>query len=116
MRRMPVRFVSRKATRARRCRAGREAAFSLHAAPDRNDGRKSGLAAASQLFRGFVALCETKNPDLPGPNEAPGPNNLLCDLCANLPISRRKAAFDNRSEEHTSELQSLMRRSYAAFC
>src|SRR3546814_14807035 len=35
--------------------------FSVHAAPDRNDGRKSGLAAASQLFRAFVALCETKN-------------------------------------------------------
>src|SRR3546814_21039338 len=85
MPRMPVRFVSRKATKARRCRAGREAAFALHAAPDRNDGRKSGLAAASQLFSGFVALCETKNPDLPGPN------NLLCDLCvlcANLPISK----------------------------
>src|SRR3546814_11909210 len=54
--------------------------FSVHAAPDRNDGRKSGLAAASQLFRAFVALCETKNPDLPSPNEAPGPNNLLCHL------------------------------------
>src|SRR3546814_2521946 len=26
------------------------------------------------------------------------------------------AAFDNRSEEHTSELQSLMRISYAVFC
>src|SRR3546814_9050236 len=28
----------------------------------------------------------------------------------------RKAAWDVRSEEHTSELQSLMRNSYAVFC
>src|SRR3546814_4392483 len=27
-----------------------------------------------------------------------------------------QAGFDNRSEEHTSELQSLMRISYAVFC
>src|SRR3546814_6692645 len=31
-------------------------------------------------------------------------------------IRHRKRAFDPRSEEHTSELQSLMRISYAVFC
>src|SRR3546814_1393988 len=30
--------------------------------------------------------------------------------------SRRQAGTDRRSEEHTSELQSLMRISYAVFC
>src|SRR3546814_5421543 len=30
--------------------------------------------------------------------------------------SRRRPALDRRSEEHTSELQSLMRISYAVFC
>src|SRR3546814_6639099 len=30
--------------------------------------------------------------------------------------NRRAAAIDSRSEEHTSELQSLMRISYAVFC
>src|SRR3546814_10238820 len=30
--------------------------------------------------------------------------------------SVRSGAFDDRSEEHTSELQSLMRTSYAVFC
>src|SRR3546814_5003535 len=30
--------------------------------------------------------------------------------------SRGRCALDDRSEEHTSELQSLMRISYAAFC
>src|SRR3546814_1060947 len=29
---------------------------------------------------------------------------------------RKRAAFHSRSEEHTSELQSLMRISYAVFC
>src|SRR3546814_9956730 len=32
------------------------------------------------------------------------------------PIADRPAALDSRSEEHTSELQSLMRISYAVFC
>src|SRR3546814_795944 len=31
-------------------------------------------------------------------------------------FTRRKVAWDDRSEEHTSELQSLMRISYAVFC
>src|SRR3546814_4852643 len=41
--------------------------------------------------------------------------------CANAPIARkydapRNATQSSRSEEHTSELQSLMRTSYAVFC
>src|SRR3546814_4182197 len=52
-----------------------------------------------------------------------GPNFLVinpetcidCSLCA--PECPADAIFaDNRSEEHTSELQSLMRISYAVFC
>src|SRR3546814_10729716 len=31
-------------------------------------------------------------------------------------IGRRRKSFPSRSEEHTSELQSLMRISYAVFC
>src|SRR3546814_2393068 len=33
-----------------------------------------------------------------------------------LHVADRAAAVDDRSEEHTSELQSLMRISYAVFC
>src|SRR3546814_5312265 len=47
----------------------------------------------------------------------------LSRLCANLPffqtvVTKRRlnAASSYRSEEHTSELQSLMRISYAVFC
>src|SRR3546814_7468477 len=41
------------------------------------------------------------------------------DLLASLPLSmaiRSQADAGKRSEEHTSELQSLMRNSYAVFC
>src|SRR3546814_3059433 len=40
---------------------------------------------------------------------------LARSLCGMLDAERR-VTFDNRSEEHTSELQSLMRISYAVFC
>src|SRR3546814_2025369 len=50
--------------------------------------------------------------------------NIMTDAefsCPVLVISmadavERRAAFSARSEEHTSELQSLMRNSYAVFC
>src|SRR3546814_6229035 len=38
-----------------------------------------------------------------------GPNSFVV-------ISTRKEVYEKRSEEHTSELQSLMRISYAVFC
>src|SRR3546814_16518149 len=53
---------------------------------------------------------------------------LICPLALNLVITDLLSGFDNptsfetfireqfRSEEHTSELQSLMRISYAVFC
>src|SRR3546814_8999242 len=37
-------------------------------------------------------------------------------LIADGPVRLRLAVLDGRSEEHTSELQSLMRISYAVFC
>src|SRR3546814_1516461 len=41
---------------------------------------------------------------------------LLADAIADVPSDNLRHAFDERSEEHTSELQSLMRISYAVFC
>src|SRR3546814_10433349 len=32
------------------------------------------------------------------------------------PVAKPKKSLDGRSEEHTSDLQSLMRKSYAVFC
>src|SRR3546814_6788117 len=37
-------------------------------------------------------------------------------ICSKLPPRRQTLLFSARSEEHTSELQSLMRISYAVFC
>src|SRR3546814_8554834 len=41
---------------------------------------------------------------------------LLLALCAAPSVLLLAACFSGRSEEHTSELQSLMRISYAVFC
>src|SRR3546814_9123654 len=41
---------------------------------------------------------------------------LVADLTQARTESQLKAMLDQRSEEHTSELQSLMRNSYAVFC
>src|SRR3546814_9920167 len=41
--------------------------------------------------------------------------DIIADLTA-VAHRRRSSAGDERSEEHTSELQSLMRISYAVFC
>src|SRR3546814_2385324 len=43
-----------------------------------------------------------------------GPKRSQADPAADDPFGQRRA--DQRSEEHTSELQSLMRISYAVFC
>src|SRR3546814_9149259 len=41
----------------------------------------------------------------------------ICDICRSITLSAEPApCSQNRSEEHTSELQSLMRISYAVFC
>src|SRR3546814_8513186 len=54
-----------------------------------------------------------------GPSIASG-SQVWSPSCADLPIapmnSSRQSSVIVRSEEHTSELQSLMRISYAVFC
>src|SRR3546814_7652787 len=41
---------------------------------------------------------------------------ILAEACRNPLVAERLTALVDRSEEHTSELQSLMRISYAVFC
>src|SRR3546814_8956010 len=41
---------------------------------------------------------------------------ILATIAAGLVVTRTAGEEDDRSEEHTSELQSLMRISYAVFC
>src|SRR3546814_9067631 len=44
------------------------------------------------------------------------PHTLVFDEVHYVPAARTMLALATRSEEHTSELQSLMRISYAVFC
>src|SRR3546814_7554763 len=44
------------------------------------------------------------------------PSSIRSRRWASRPAARRSAGATRRSEEHTSELQSLMRNSYAVFC
>src|SRR3546814_1333353 len=44
------------------------------------------------------------------------PNLLIVAASSDDPVTRLRRSADGRSEEHTSELQSLMRISYAVFC
>src|SRR3546814_7413690 len=73
--------------------------------------RTDTLFPYTTLFRSAIA---------PGPDAA---EHFVADLesvlgedCALLYPQRESLPYEERSEEHTSELQSLMRISYAVFC
>src|SRR3546814_973564 len=91
-------------------------------APGSNAGtgleRARGVLDSGAALAKFLAICEAQGGFREPPRAA-----FTADVPA--PASGRIAAIDNRrlaklvklrSEEHTSELQSLMRHSYAVFC
>src|SRR3546814_6433521 len=49
-------------------------------------------------------------------NQLCGDETGPCSASGTLLPSKHKNSYERRSEEHTSELQSLMRNSYAVFC
>src|SRR3546814_8903012 len=70
---------------------------------------------------GGTAICHrhAASSDNPGRTTPCKPTNLPKDCSCPAQRPRRRSnncAFSYRSEEHTSELQSLMRTSYAVFC
>src|SRR3546814_2808193 len=65
-----------------------------------------GLAPGCRYLRRFVSIPFVGQPGRGGPGRGAG-------LCQSVAVSIRGIP---RSEEHTSELQSLMRISYAVFC
>src|SRR3546814_9859137 len=71
-----------------------------------------------QLFKldavGNLLVAEHGYLPVPSTSMSPGPQNARIDV--NWPASLKVITSMTRSEEHTSELQSLMRISYAVFC
>src|SRR3546814_3707947 len=73
--------------------------------------RRQALYAMEVLSHGhFRGSCGRRRPPAPAPCSEPGPSFPGRFRRAGCPLRRK------RSEEHTSELQSLMRISYAVFC
>src|SRR3546814_4070261 len=81
----------------------------------RADSEAVGRPDIDRRLRGFpqLAASSTASPALC--TSSPAPSTVLQALMNKAPESSR-AAHIFRSEEHTSELQSLMRISYAVFC
>src|SRR3546814_8567262 len=88
--------------------------------------RLVGAAASDMVVRAYARLGDTRRSHCDRDGGRPG---NFCRLCCKRPVSRLAWSgahwlcnpmvwrFDGwRSEEHTSELQSLMRISYAVFC
>src|SRR3546814_10603105 len=86
--------------------------------PDRNHGRAAGRVQPPRCRDGRVALHRRRNARRHGPEQEQGRRSRHCRRAQHLLrlVSRRALDASKRSEEHTSELQSLMRISYAVFC
>src|SRR3546814_7247913 len=85
---------------------------------DLRDGTgRTGLRATGQvvIFPGFLTLYEEGVDDSEDENAKLLPRLREGDAPAKKSVSADQH-FTQRSEEHTSELQSLMRISYAVFC
>src|SRR3546814_2736544 len=89
-------------------------------------GRGQGNALSGRLRRIRAPESRTIGADGSRPRTASGgarevaglcrPKQRTSQHCQASAIARKGACEDARSEEHTSELQSLMRISYAVFC
>src|SRR3546814_6669603 len=76
-----------------------------------SSGRTSGRnTAASAMLKAVWALTTRRAPSSPNTDSQPG-SWCRKGSTASVPITRAI-----RSDEHTSELQSLLRNSYAVFC
>src|SRR3546814_8816690 len=73
-------------------------------------------AAASPSVRASSAGAVSSNSSAPTPRKGSAGSKSAQPRSVSAPISQSITSAVARSEEHTSELQSLMRISYAAFC
>src|SRR3546814_4494050 len=77
--------------------------------------RTDTLFPYTTLFRSGGAGARPSRDRTPGRRCDGGGRTRTCALCR-AGAKHRRFAAESRSEEHTSELQSLMRISYAVFC
>src|SRR3546814_3917140 len=63
----------------------------------------------------FLAPCPASGLIVHGAQDTIVPPAAVASLAEKL-AAQKRISIDHRSEEHTSELQSLMRISYAVFC
>src|SRR3546814_7706822 len=83
--------------------------------------RTDTLFPCTTLFRSAGADSAASSCSSPPPTQAkqhpsPGPPRIHKPILPRQPRQRHPVINPQRSEEHTSELQSLMRISYAVFC
>src|SRR3546814_4171720 len=90
-----IRRVTLRPTRRKRLQDGK---VERHAAERRGDRRNAGMARSSGFRTGNISA------------------SLRRRICSHVHGSPEIFHREPRSEEHTSELQSLMRISYAVFC
>src|SRR3546814_4469674 len=80
---------------------------------------RTGLTGISDLERRYTRFYHDANDAYASGDDATRSKTIAARFDALFPEVREPAALHalpNRSEEHTSELQSLMRISYAFFC
>src|SRR3546814_7430321 len=74
----------------------------------------AGCRGAGPEGQQAVDILERKASLLGTLDKSDAPNRFLFE--ASIPVRIAASRYDQRSEEHTSELQSLMSNSYAVFC
>src|SRR3546814_7119678 len=79
------------------------------------DGARKDLERAERDLAVYAANAGVMAPPESNDGDSPPPEGTTATRLAQLNAFRAQATAD-RSEEHTSELQSLMRISYAVFC
>src|SRR3546814_6666973 len=93
------------------CCCGDETAATARALMERHHCRHLIVADRDRNLIGILS----KDDLPPGAEPAAKPSDAACSSDARM-VPNRRSGSGKRSEEHTSELQSLMRISYAVFC
>src|SRR3546814_4945286 len=78
--------------------------------------RTDTLFPYTTLFRSLLRFSTAKRAELSEPDDVPRETVLTTRRGSDIGSAMTNRAVFDRSEEHTSELQSLMRISYAVFC